>query len=121
MVSVPICFLNDEPFDELFQNEVLKTVSVDISKVKFGVLDVESEWNFKDEDILEKNQEINVYLKDQEDRGLLYGGLKSYHKMCRFYSGFFQDNELLKEYDYYWRIEPDVKFYCDLTYDPFSK
>lgn len=39
--------------------------------------------------------------------------------MCRFYSGFFQDNELLKEYDYYWRIEPDVKFYCDLTYDPF--
>lgn len=115
----PYVFLNDEPFDELFQNEVLKTVSVDISKVKFGVLDVESEWNFKDEDILEKNQEINVYLKDQEDRGLLYGGLKSYHKMCRFYSGFFQDNELLKEYDYYWRIEPDVKFYCDLTYDPF--
>lgn len=115
----PYVFLNDEPFDELFQNEVLKTVSVDISKVKFGVLDVEKEWNFKGEDQLDKNQEINVSLKDQEDRGLLYGGLKSYHKMCRFYSGFFQDNELLKDFDYYWRIEPDVKFFCDLTYDPF--
>ena len=115
----PYVFLNDEPFDELFQSEVLKTVSVDISKVKFGVLDVEKEWNFKGEDQLEKNQEINVSLKDQEDRGLLYGGIKSYHKMCRFYSGFFQDNEMLKEFDYYWRIEPDVKFFCDLTYDPF--
>ncbi|KAL0581728.1 hypothetical protein V5O48_000310 [Marasmius crinis-equi] len=32
---------------------------------------------------------------------------------------FFWRHELLKDYKYYWRIEPDVKFFCDLDYDPF--
>ncbi|OBZ75120.1 Glycolipid 2-alpha-mannosyltransferase 2 [Grifola frondosa] len=27
--------------------------------------------------------------------------------------------ELLAKYKYYWRVEPDVTFYCDLDYDPF--
>lgn len=34
------------------------------------------------------------------------------------YSDFFM-LDALKEYKWYWRIEPDVQFYCDLTYDPF--
>ena len=115
----PYVFLNDVPFEESFQIEILKTVSVPKSMVKFGVLDIVKEWTFNDENSAEGNMKIDVFLKDQEDRGLLYGGMKSYHKMCRFYSGFFQDHELLKPFDYYWRIEPDVKFFCDLTYDPF--
>ncbi|CAG8647934.1 24323_t:CDS:2, partial [Dentiscutata erythropus] len=28
-------------------------------------------------------------------------------------------NELLKTYDYYWRVEPNVDFYCDIDFDPF--
>jgi len=39
--------------------------------------------------------------------------------MCRFQSGFFFRHELLKPFKYYWRIEPDVQFYCDLDFDPF--
>ncbi|KAJ9104260.1 Glycolipid 2-alpha-mannosyltransferase 1 [Naganishia cerealis] len=39
--------------------------------------------------------------------------------MCRFNSGFFFRHPLLASYDYYWRIEPGVKFFCDLSYDPF--
>lgn len=27
--------------------------------------------------------------------------------------------EALKEYKWYWRIEPDVDFHCSITYDPF--
>lgn len=27
--------------------------------------------------------------------------------------------EALKAYKWYWRIEPDVNFYCSITYDPF--
>ena len=26
----------------------------------------------------------------------------------------------LAKYDYYWRVEPDVHFFCDLDYDPFA-
>ncbi|KAJ9119591.1 hypothetical protein QFC22_003300 [Naganishia vaughanmartiniae] len=32
---------------------------------------------------------------------------------------YFFRHPLLAEYDYYWRVEPDVKFFCDLDYDPF--
>jgi alpha 1,2-mannosyltransferase len=39
--------------------------------------------------------------------------------MCRFNSGFFFHHELLTPYKWYWRVEPDVRFYCDLEYDPF--
>lgn len=50
---------------------------------------------------------------------MLYGGRESYHHMCRYFSGFFYKHPLLKEFDYYWRMEPDVHYYCDLDYDPF--
>ncbi|KAK7050386.1 glycolipid 2-alpha-mannosyltransferase-domain-containing protein [Favolaschia claudopus] len=39
--------------------------------------------------------------------------------MCRFNSGFFFRHELLAKYRWYWRIEPDVMFYCTLSFDPF--
>ncbi len=51
--------------------------------------------------------------------GVLYADKSSYHHMCRFYSGFFQLHPMLAEFDYYWRMEPDVHYYCDLDYDPF--
>ena len=52
-------------------------------------------------------------------RGVLYGGRESYHHMCRYFSGFFYWHPLLQEFEYYWRMEPDVHYYCDLDYDPF--
>jgi len=54
-----------------------------------------------------------------EKAGVIYGGSLPYRNMCRFNSGFFFRHELMMKYDYYWRIEPNVKFYCDLHYDPF--
>ena len=50
---------------------------------------------------------------------VLYGARESYHHMCRFFSGFIHKMDVLAEYDYYWRMEPDVHYYCDLGYDPF--
>lgn len=38
----------------------------------------------------------------------------------RFQSGFFFRHPLLEKYDYYWRVEPDVRFTCDIDYDPFK-
>jgi alpha 1,2-mannosyltransferase len=50
---------------------------------------------------------------------IIYGGSVSYRNMCRFNSGFFFRHELVQKYRYYWRIEPDVHFHCDINYDPF--
>lgn len=64
-------------------------------------------------------RETVTYLAAQVANGVLYGGRESYHHMCRYFSGFFQHHPLLADVDYYWRVEPDVHFYCDLAYDPF--
>jgi hypothetical protein len=40
--------------------------------------------------------------------------------LFRFQSGFFFRHPLLDPYEYYWRIEPDVNFYCDVDYDVFQ-
>lgn len=37
----------------------------------------------------------------------------------RYQSGFFFQHEVMLQYDYYWRIEPDVKYSCDIDFDPF--
>jgi mannosyltransferase len=33
----------------------------------------------------------------------------SYHKMCRWFSGFFYKHPALNGIKYYWRVEPNVK------------
>lgn len=40
--------------------------------------------------------------------------------MHRFQSGFFFRHPLLDEFEYYWRLEPDVDYYCQLDYDVFQ-
>ncbi|KAG1753470.1 glycosyltransferase family 15 protein [Suillus lakei] len=51
--------------------------------------------------------------------GTILSSVVSYRNMCRFNSGFFFRHELLTPYKWYWRVEPDVRYYCDLDYDPF--
>lgn len=46
---------------------------------------------------------------------VIYGHSVPYRNMCRFNSGFFFHHPLLANFDYYWRVEPHVKFFCDLS------
>jgi len=39
--------------------------------------------------------------------------------MCRWNSGFFPHHPALADKDYYWRVEPNVHFFCDIDYDVF--
>jgi len=41
--------------------------------------------------------------------GVGKGWMLSYRNMCRWNSGFFYKHPVLKDYDYYWRVEPDVR------------
>ena len=40
--------------------------------------------------------------------GVGKGWMISYRHMCRWNSGFFYKHPRLKEFDWYWRVEPDV-------------
>ena len=43
----------------------------------------------------------------------------TYRQMCRYFSGFFFKHPLLDKFDHYWRVEPNVDFFCKLQVDPF--
>lgn len=77
--------------------------------------------------------------KDMATNGVMHATQLSYHKMCRWYSGFFFRHPALDNYKYYWRVEPDVKYvvstldhyllliltlydryFCDIEYDVFQ-
>ncbi|KAJ1831744.1 alpha-1,2-mannosyltransferase ktr1 [Coemansia sp. RSA 2706] len=108
----PYIFLNDEDFTEEFKEGIR---SITESPVYFGKLPKEH-WGLSPYVTEEKVKEA---LERNRDR-YLYGGSYSYRLMCRYQSGFIYKHPLLKDLDYYWRIEPDVHYYCDLPYDPFK-
>ncbi|KAF3930587.1 hypothetical protein ABW19_dt0204547 [Dactylella cylindrospora] len=110
--NYPYVFLNDGDFNETFKETVKRYAS---SSVEFGKID-KSMWGFPD---WVNHEEAKEAIAKQGDRVIMYGGMESYHHMCRFYSGFFYKHPLLDKYKWYWRLEPDIKYFCDITYDPF--
>ncbi|KAG0633783.1 nucleotide-diphospho-sugar transferase [Tuber brumale] len=110
--NYPYVFLNDEEFNETFKSTIINYTS---GTVEFGSIP-KTMWGFPD--WVDKDEATESIAK-QGDAAIMYGGMASYHHMCRFYSGFFYKHELLAKYEWYWRLEPEIKYFCDITYDPF--
>ncbi|KAI9756818.1 MAG: alpha-1,2-mannosyltransferase (Kre5) [Lichina confinis] len=108
----PYVFLNDADFNSTFKDTVMNYTS---GPVEFGKID-SSMWGFPD---WVDHKVAREGIAKQGDAAIMYGGMESYHAMCRFYSGFFYKHELLQKYEWYWRLEPEIKYFCDITYDPF--
>ncbi|KAL6941595.1 alpha 1,2-mannosyltransferase 2.4.1 [Hanseniaspora osmophila] len=104
-------FLNNEPFDTTFKKAVSNIVS---GEVKFGLIP-EEHWSYPDWIDQDKAAQTRQDMSD-----IIYGDSESYRHMCRFESGFFWRNQLLDEFDWYWRVEPDTKLSCDIPEDPFQ-
>ena len=110
--NYPIIFFNNEPWDQTFVDALTRVAS---GPVKFEVIPSE-QWGFPPW----INQEEAQRRWDlQEAAGILYAGQPGYRHMCRFYSGLFYDLPAMKEYKWFWRIEPNVRYTCAITYDPF--
>ncbi|KAH6897871.1 glycosyltransferase family 15 protein [Coprinopsis sp. MPI-PUGE-AT-0042] len=109
----PWVFLNDEPFSEEFKTRVKLLIK---GKAEFGLIP-SSHWNQPDWVDEEKATEGRKKLVEQM---IIYADSVPYRNMCRFNSGFFFHHPLMQQYRYYWRIEPDVDYFCDVTYDPFT-
>lgn len=108
----PYVFLNEVPFT----NDFKKRVSV-LSKasMEFGMIPRDHWFQPKWIDETKARKSRNMMTKQR----VIYGGSVTYRNMCRYNSGFFFKHELLQKYRWYWRIEPNVKFHCDIDYDPF--
>lgn len=76
----PFVFLNDGDFSEKFKETIMNHTS---SSVEFGKIEPEH-WGFPDwvdEEVAHEG------IRKQGDAAIMYGGMESYHHMCRFYSG----------------------------------
>lgn len=106
-------FLNDEPFTAKFKKAISRVVS---GKAKFGTVP-EEQWSFPEW----IDKERAAYAReDMVQNKVIYGGSVSYRHMCRYESGFFYKHPLLDEYEYFWRVDPDIKIFCDIDYDVFQ-
>ena len=105
-------FLNDQPFDDTFKKVTSSLVS---GKTHYGLIP-EEHWSFPE--WIDKDKAAKVR-EDMKERKIIYGDSISYRHMCRFESGFFFRQELMMNYEYYWRVEPSVELFCDVHYDPF--
>ncbi|KAH8927267.1 glycosyltransferase family 15 protein [Atractiella rhizophila] len=108
----PWVFMNEVPFTEEFKEGVQKMTR---SVCYFAQIPPEH-WSYPDFIDQDKAREER---KKMEEENVIYGGSESYRHMCRFNSGFFFRQQILEQFDYYWRVEPGVEFFCDLDYDPF--
>lgn len=109
----PYIFLNDKEFTDVFKEKIKAVIS---TNAQFGQL-TQEQWGppkWIDMDKVSENME------EMKQKNIIYGGSLSYRNMCRFFSGYFYKHELVLPYDYYWRIEPNVKFFCKMNYDPFE-
>lgn len=114
MPQYPWVFLNDEPFTEDFKAAVM---SMTRSKVYFGQIPREH-WSYPSWVDLKK---AAAERKKMEDENVIYGGSESYRMMCRFNSGFFYRHPLMMQFNYYWRVEPGVEYYCDVDRDLYVR
>ncbi|RPA85769.1 nucleotide-diphospho-sugar transferase, partial [Ascobolus immersus RN42] len=106
-------FFSEDKFTDTFKKRVGEVVSGEAKFVQIP----EEHWGIPEWVDRERFADSLEYLGAI---GVGKGWMVSYRHMCRWNSGFFFEHEALKDYDYYWRVEPDVRFFCDLDYDPFS-
>lgn len=111
--NYPYVFLNDKPFSAEF---MLHTTSMASGHCTYGIIP-SNEW----EDIPSwiDQDRMQSAVDEMAKLPIPYGDSVNYRKMCRYQSGWFWRHPLLDTYEFYWRIEPNVKFFCDINYDPF--
>lgn len=105
-------FLNDKPFDDTFKKVTTSLVS---GKTFYGLIGKEH-WSFPEWIDQDKAKKVR---EDMSERKIIYGDSIPYRHMCRFESGFFFQQPLMMNYEYYWRVEPSIELFCDIHYDPF--
>lgn len=106
-------FLNEEEFSDEFKEMTRNLIS---GNVRFGVIP-KQHWSYPSWIDQQKAADSR---KSMAATGIIYGDNEPYRHMCRFESGFFFQHPIMREYKYYWRVEPSTALLCDVDYDVFE-
>ncbi|DAA73545.1 TPA_exp: Uncharacterized protein A8136_4726 [Trichophyton benhamiae CBS 112371] len=110
--NYPWTFFNDKPFTAEFKR---RTQAETKAKCNYEIVPKEH-WDVPSWIDMDKYRTAS---KAMEANGIQYSTVLSYHKMCRWNSGMFYKHPALADMQYYWRVEPKVRFFCDVDYDVF--
>ncbi|KAI9728663.1 MAG: hypothetical protein M1828_002769 [Chrysothrix sp. TS-e1954] len=108
----PWIFFNDEPFNDEFK---AATQNLTSARCYYEVVP-DAHWSLPD--WVDEGRFMNS-LEYLGAIGVGKGWMISYRHMCRWNSGFFYKHPRLYDFDFYWRVEPDVHYFCDINYDVF--
>ncbi|KAJ5223380.1 hypothetical protein N7468_007922 [Penicillium chermesinum] len=133
--NYPYIFFNDVPFTEEFkrQTQALTKAKCHYGTVTFSNLQLVRPranifFSLSSELVPKEHWEVPSWISMDlfqesaqllEEQNIQYASKISYHQMCRWNSGMFYKHPALEKYRYYWRIEPNVKFFCNVDYDVF--
>lgn len=106
-------FLNDKPFDLTFKQVTTSLIS---GTTHYAEIPHEH-WSFPDHIDQDKAAKVR---EEMAEKKIIYGDSVSYRHMCRFESGFFFRQPIMNKYEWYWRVEPSIELFCDISYDPFK-
>lgn len=111
--NYPWILFNEVPFTEEFiaHTKHLTRGSIQYEKIPAEHWDVPASIDM---------EEFHLAAERLKSQNVKYASSLSYRQMCRWNSGFFYKHPALSKLKYYWRVEPDVEFYSDISYDPFQ-
>lgn len=113
----PYVFANNEPFSAEFKEALGREVS---ANAQFETIPSHM-WGFPNHTTPEQQEQARLSMAKMEQANIIHAGNVDYHNMCRFQSGFFYDLPAMQPFDWYWRIEPDSRYTCDIMNDPFDE
>eukprot|EP01135_Chromosphaera_perkinsii_P002530 Nk52_evm46s224 gene=Nk52_evmTU46s224 len=113
--NYPYVFLNDVAFSEKYKSRVKKLTN---GSVQFVHIKGDA-WNIPshiDMNRVERGKR-HMYLLNP---GTPYWNSTTYRQMCRFQSGPLYMLKELEPYNWFWRLDDDVHYFCNLDYDPID-
>ena len=111
----PYLIMNNVPFSENFATRIASATE---NTIEFAVI---PPYAWKMPDFIDQTKmETGMNNLCKADRKVPYCDSVSYRKMCRFYSGPVFTLPELDKYDWFWRLDDDVTYLCDIQYDPFE-
>ncbi|KAI8879411.1 glycosyltransferase family 15 protein [Backusella circina FSU 941] len=109
----PYVFLSHEELSDEFKERVTDLTK---AKVLFGKIEPDM-WGYP----AYINQTYAAECRDEMEKKKPTSGVSEVHQhMSRFQSGYFFRHPLLDDFEYYWRIDPTIEYFCDIDYDVFQ-
>ncbi|CCC67412.1 hypothetical protein NCAS_0A08540 [Naumovozyma castellii] len=110
--NYPWIFLTRNGLSADFQKTLNENLRADYS---IGLVPNEY-WEYPDFVNQEEAERERWEMSDLPDGDSLYARFKN-----RYLAGFFWKHPLLEEFDWYWRVEPNIRLNCEVDYDVFKK